>query len=206
MSEILANEQYTLNEKERNNFITEIHNLLKNQFKLVDNLLDWAKIQTGRQPFNPVRINLSEKVNEVNTILNANAINKNIKVTNNVESDVFVFADSYMLQSTLQNLISNAIKFTNTNGTISISSIERDNYFEITVADNGVGISDEEKGKIFRIDTQHSTLGTDHEKGTGLGLIICKEMLEKNGGKIWIESEPGVGSKFIFTLPKCQEK
>ncbi len=205
MSEILASEQHTLSEYERDNFITEIHGLLKNQFKLVDNILDWARIQTGRQQFDPVKINLSEKVNEVKTILNANSINKNIKVTNNVESDVFVFADSYMLQSTLQNLISNAIKFTNINGTVLISSIEKDNYFEITVADNGVGISHKGKENIFRIDTQHSTLGTENEKGTGLGLIICKEMIEKNNGRIWVESELGVGSKFTFTIPKCPE-
>ena len=202
MSEILANEQYTLNEKEKIRFVKEIHGLLKNQFKLVDNILEWARIQTGRQQFDPVKINLSEKVNEVTSILNANAVNKNITISNEVGNGVFVFADAYMLQSILQNLISNAIKFTNTNGTVSISSSDSNDIYEIIVADNGIGISDKEMEKIFKIDTQHSTLGTANEKGTGLGLIICKEMVEKNNGKIWAESKIGTGSRFIFTLPK----
>ncbi len=201
MSEILANEHHLLNENEREKFVKEIHGLLKNQFKLVDNILDWARMQTGKLQFNPVKINLSKKVNEVISILNANALIKNISVSNNVESNVIVFSDSYMLQSILQNLISNAIKFTNGNGKISISSLDSNGTCEISVADNGMGISDEGMKKIFRIDTQHSTLGTENEKGTGLGLIICKEMVEKNNGKIWVESKMGSGSRFYFTLP-----
>ncbi len=202
ISEILVEEKNSLKEEDKDRFIREIHELLKKQFKLVDNILDWARVQTGKQQFKPVKINSFEKVNEVINVLNANAANKNISISNNVENNTFVFADSYMLHSILQNLISNAIKFTNQDGNITISSCSKNGCYEIIVADNGVGINDEDLEKIFRIDTQHTTPGTENEKGTGLGLIICKEMLEKNNGEIRVESKLGIGSKFIFTLPK----
>jgi len=117
------------------------------------------------------------------------------------KKEISVFADVNMFSTVFRNLVSNAIKFTPENGNITIHLIKKEDFCEITVKDNGIGISKENIRKIFRIDSNHSTLGTNGEKGTGLGLLLCKEFVEKHNGKIWVESAVGKGSRFIFTLP-----
>jgi signal transduction histidine kinase len=116
--------------------------------------------------------------------------------------NLLVFADKAMINTVLRNIISNAIKFTHPNGQIVISAEKRPDELIISISDNGIGIKKEAIGKLFRIDENQTTLGTQNEKGTGLGLIICKEFIEKHGGKIWVESAVGKGSTFYFTLPK----
>ncbi len=203
LSEILAEEYDSISKEERDRFIRELNHTIKNQYKLVENLLDWSRIQTGRMEFSPEKINLSESIDSNISLLNANASAKKIELINQVHDNVFVTADLNMLQSVIQNLISNAIKFTNSGGQVTISSEAKNDTIEISIKDTGVGMSKEDIENIFRIDKHHSTLGTAQEKGTGLGLIICKELVEKNNGKIWIESELKKGSKFIFTLNKA---
>ncbi len=203
LSEILVEEYDSISKEERDRFIRELNNTIKNQYKLVENLLDWSRIQTGRMEFLPEKINLSESVDSNISLLNQNALIKNIELINQVQNNNFVFADLNMLQSVIQNLISNAIKFTRPNGKVIISSETRNNHVEISVKDTGVGMSKDVLENLFRIDKHHSTLGTSQEKGTGLGLIICKELIEKNEGEIWIESEANKGSKFTFTLKKA---
>ena len=203
LSEILVEEYDSISKEERDRFIRELNNTIKNQYKLVENLLDWSRIQTGRMEFLPEKINLSESVDSNISLLNQNALIKNIELINQVQNNNFVFADLNMLQSVIQNLISNAIKFTRPNGKVIISSETRNNHVEISVKDTGVGMSKDVLENLFRIDKHHSTLGTSQEKGTGLGLIICKELIEKNEGEIWIESETNKGSKFTFTLKKA---
>ncbi|MCL5029385.1 MAG: PAS domain S-box protein [Bacteroidetes bacterium] len=203
LSEILIEEYDSITKEERDRFIRELNNTIKNQYKLVENLLDWSRIQTGRMEFLPEKINLAESVESNISLLNQNALAKNIELVNLVQNDFFVFADLNMLQSVIQNLISNAIKFTNPDGKVTISSEEKNSHIEISVSDTGVGMSNDVLNNIFRIDKHHSTLGTAQEKGTGLGLIICKELVEKNQGIIWIESEIKKGSKFTFTLKKA---
>ena len=201
MSGILANEEEILSEEEKIKFKKDIYTAIKSQYKLLENLLDWSRLQTGRLEFNPVKLNLFEKVDEVLKILNVNALNKNIGIKNNINDSINVTADEYMLHSIFQNLIYNAIKFTNQGGNVTLTANELGKHVEIEIADNGIGMSAEDIQKIFRLDVQHSTLGTSKEKGTGLGLMICKEMINKNGGDIKIESILGEGSRFIFTLP-----
>ena len=115
---------------------------------------------------------------------------------------ITVFADKDMIGTILRNLISNAIKFTNQGGTIVVSAKQKQGELMVTVSDNGVGIEADVLGNLFRIEESYSTSGTQNEQGTGLGLILCKEFIEKHGGKIWVESEVGKGSKFCFTIPK----
>jgi len=203
LTDILSEDYNSLSEEERENFIKEINKTIKNQYKLVENLLDWSRIQTGRMEFTPEKINLSECIDSNIDILNANAANKNIAFSNNVNSNIYVIADLSMLNSILQNLISNAIKFSFPQGLVTVSAKIKDGKVETSIEDNGVGITDSDMKKIFKIDIQHTTNGTAQEKGTGLGLIICKELIEKSGGRIWAESKITTGTIFTFSLKKA---
>ncbi|MDP2303075.1 MAG: tetratricopeptide repeat-containing sensor histidine kinase [Ignavibacteria bacterium] len=174
---------------------------IKNIFMLIQNLLTWAQIQKGTIPFTPESIAL-KRVAEMSINLHEYiAANKQIKVYNNIPLDITAFADENMVHSILNNLISNGIKFTNKGGTVTLTAIEKNNFVEISVLDNGVGMTEEETNKIFDITAKHSTYGTEEEKGTGLGLTICQEMVELNGGFISVKTEPGKGTEFKFTLP-----
>ncbi len=205
VSEILTDESSALTIEEIRHLNREMYKTLKNQFKLVENLLEWSRIQTGRISFMPGKQELSFKVNEVINILIGNALKKGIIIVNDVHSGVYVNADENMLRTILHNLISNAIKFTNLRGKIIITSSEKNNIVEISVVDNGIGLSEEEINKLFKLDVQFTRPGTSKEQGTGLGLMLCKELVEKHGGKIRIESKVGEGSNFIFTLPAATE-
>ncbi|MDA3911107.1 MAG: transporter substrate-binding domain-containing protein [Bacteroidales bacterium] len=172
----------------------------KNTLVLLDNLLHWSKTQTGKNIYKPEKIHLSEIVREILELSKSLAKIKDISLEYTYNEDFEVYADVNMLKTILRNLISNAIKYTHSNGKIVISAVQNQNNIEITVTDNGVGMSEENRSKLFKIDTNITTPGTANEKGSGLGLILCKEFVEKHGGKIWAESEEGKGSTFYFTL------
>src|SRR5665648_246096 len=169
--------------------------------RLLENLLEWANSQRGKIVFKPVPINLSELFKEEFGLLNDMARNKNIEIKCTFPENLMIVADKNMIRTILRNLISNAIKYTHKNGTVELMALISQNEVEISVSDNGIGMTKETMAKLFRIDANHSTYGTENEKGTGLGLILCKEFVEKHHGKIWVESIVGVGSKFKFTLP-----
>jgi two-component system, sensor histidine kinase and response regulator len=133
--------------------------------------------------------------------LETSAKNKNITLEQNIGENTFAIADEKSVSTVFRNLISNAIKYTKPGGLIKIETIKKEDYIEITVEDNGIGINPETLKKLFTITEKVSEPGTANETGTGLGLILCKEFVENNNGKIWAESEPGKGSRFIFTLP-----
>ena len=192
--------------EEQKEFLGIIHKSIKNTYKLLDNLLLWSRSQKGDIVFNPERINLYLLANESNELLSQSAENKTIKIINQIPKNIYVDADKDMLSTIIRNLLSNAVKFTPKGGEITIKAhliIIKNNqaFTEITIEDNGVGISKEIQLKLFDISENASTQGTEDEKGTGLGLILCKEFVEKHSGKIWIESEIGKGSRFIFTIP-----
>lgn len=172
---------------------------------LLDNLLIWASSQSGNLKFNPKNINLAQQVSNVVSFLEIQAINKDISILNMVEKNVFVKADENMLDTILRNLISNAIKFTQPKGEIQIYSSFKNDFVEITVKDNGVGMTEAEIAAIFNVNEISSTLGTSNEQGSGLGLILCKDFVESHGGKIWVESVVNEGSEFKFTLPIWKE-
>ncbi len=170
-------------------------------FNLLENLLSWAKTQTGSVKFAPVSFSVSGLAKNIAKLLKSSADEKNITLTSGIDEDITAYGDTDMISMILRNLVTNAIKFTPKHGKITIDGEKKDNHVEITVADTGMGISEENIRKLFRIDIQFSSFGTQEERGSGLGLILCKEFAEKNSGKIWVESEVSKGSRFKFTLP-----
>ncbi|MFK5857095.1 MAG: PAS domain S-box protein [Bacteroidota bacterium] len=182
-------------------YVEIIHSSAKNTLTLLDNLLDWAKSQTGLMTFIPEELNLSLVIKEVIKFSNSPAEIKNISLNYVQTDDVMVYADHNMINTILLNLISNAIKFTNPGGNIEINSRLHQKQVEISISDNGVGMDKDTYNKIFSIDINHTTKGTAKEKGSGLGLVLCKEFVDRHQGEIWAESKKGGGSVFYFTLP-----
>jgi signal transduction histidine kinase len=168
---------------------------------LLDNLLVWAISQNKEKSFNPVKINLFELIVEEIESISFAARQKQIVLKHTIGPNLNINADLQMVKTILRNLISNAIKYTNTGGEITLSASEGKQFVEITVKDNGIGISSEAQRNLFKIDSFHSSAGTNNEHGTGFGLLLCIEFVEMHGGNIWIESELGKGSEFKFTLP-----
>ena len=205
-SEILGENLKNYDIKKSEKIIKIINSTAKNTFTLLDNLLNWTKMQSGKIIFKPQKLILSTILKEIIKISTSAATLKNIQLNFIQSKDIEVFADENMLNAVLRNLISNAIKFTNTGGNISISTISKQHQVEITISDNGVGISKETSKNLFNISTNITSVGTENERGSGLGLVLCKEFIEKNNGKIWVESEEGKGSDFKFTLPIYESK
>jgi two-component system sensor histidine kinase/response regulator len=172
---------------------------------LLTNLIVWSRLQTGRMVFKPELVDIVSLIIEVTELSKDSARQKSITILREEPPYFNIFADKAMISTILRNLISNAIKFTNTGGKIVISAVQNNKDAIITVSDNGIGISKDVIEKLFLIEESVSTPGTQNEQGTGLGLILCKEFVLKHGGKIWVESEPGKGSSFIFTLPVKEE-
>lgn len=176
----------------------------KRAMDLLINLMEWSQLQSGRMNFNPELFDISMLIGEVILLLKGIADQKSIIIENKLTKDVFVFGDKEMISAVMRNLISNALKFTQEGGNISISSKRNENELIITVSDNGVGLSEDRINKLFNISESYSTQGTNKEKGTGLGLILCNEFIKKNQGLIRVESEIGKGSAFSFSLPLKQ--
>jgi signal transduction histidine kinase len=199
--EILKISLKDFNKDEIKEYVDIVYNSANNTLTLLDNLLVWAVSQNKEKNINPVKINLYELLREEIENLKILTRQKQIKMSHTVEPGLNVTADLQMVKTILRNLINNAIKYTNINGEIVINACELKKFVEVTIKDNGVGISNENIKKLFKVDTFHSTPGTQNEKGTGLGLLLCKEFVELHGGAIRIESETGKGSLFAFTLP-----
>jgi signal transduction histidine kinase/ligand-binding sensor domain-containing protein len=178
-----------------------INTSAKQTLRLLENLLEWANAQRGKLSFTPVLISLSELVKDEFIMVEDMAIGKNIELKSYITDAMTIVADKNMIRTILRNLITNAIKFTQKNGHVFVNAITCNNHVEIAVTDTGIGMPKETMAKLFRIDANLSTRGTEDEKGTGLGLFLCKEFVEKHGGKIWVESEEGKGSTFKFILP-----
>ncbi len=170
-------------------------------FKLLDNLLEWSRSQTGQIEFEPEFTSFYNLVQENIDIINYDTEIKNIKIYNEVNKDIEINVDKNMINTVIRNLLSNAIKFSYPGGNIKILSKHTNDHFEFAVKDNGKGISNDNCNKLFKIETGLSTLGTNNEKGTGIGLVLCKEFIDKHEGEIWVESEIEKGSTFYFTIP-----
>jgi signal transduction histidine kinase len=183
-------------------FINQIYDASKHGFNLLENLLDWSRSQTGNINFIPQAIDIKQIITGTIGIVNNQAITKNIKISNESIDNLNIIADVNLIRTVMLNLLTNAIKFTPRNGNIYIKTEAKEKHAEISVIDTGIGISSENIGKLFKVDSKHSTPGTNEEKGTGLGLILCKEFIKKMNGEIFVESEEGKGSKFTFTIPK----
>ena len=200
VTKLLAESYNDFSELERIEFLNLMKDSSNNVYLLLENLLEWSRSQKGSIQFNPSEMNLKLVSHEVIKILKSIAEKKSIRIENAIPAIITIRADANMLQAILRNLISNAIKFTRENGKIILNAEVNDCICKFSVSDNGVGMSKETINKLFRIDSTISSKGTNKESGTGLGLILCKEFVEKHGGKIWVESEEGKGTTFYFTL------
>jgi len=200
-SSVLMNDFDNLTEDEKKEYITDINTSTKSIYNLIENLLMWSRLQTGKIEFKISKLNLNSVLEKVINLLKSSANRKSIKIINSVNENETVFADENMLASILQNLISNSIKFSRTDGEIEIKSNKIDGYYEISVSDSGVGIKNENLDKLFRFEEHLTTRGTESEEGSGLGLILCQEFVKRHNGKISVESEIDKGSKFVFTIP-----
>lgn len=167
---------------------------------LLENLLLWSRSQRGSIEFNPAHINFKEIIDRLLNLLSATYTQKDIRINVGRGHNLQLYADVNMFETIIRNLLSNAIKFTNNGGSIEIIADEKDDCIEISVIDNGVGIPADKLEILFRIDSNYSTYGTDQEKGNGLGLVLCKDFVERHAGKIWAESTVGEGTKFTFTI------
>jgi PAS domain S-box-containing protein len=202
------------------NQINMINTSAKNTYSLLEDILMWVRANSGKIPYKPQKLIFATICNEVIATMKLTANTKNIEINCFANNDLIILADNDMLKTVLRNLISNAIKFTNTGGTITINAEQNPSEITVSVADNGVGMTPAEINKLFDVAQIHTTSGTANESGTGLGLLLCKEFVEKHGGKIWVESEPGNlpegqglpadrlgkegGSNFTFTLPQSE--
>jgi signal transduction histidine kinase len=201
MTDMLVSDYNELSSDEIKEMIKIIKHSSNNIYELLNGLLEWARTQTGRMEYKFENLDLFENAMRAINFLKTNAFDKYIKIENEIKEKTFAFADENATSTILRNLVSNAIKYSNPGGIVEISSENIDNQVVISVSDNGVGMSEEDMNKLFKIEFRHTTVGTNKELGTGFGLVLCKELVEKQGGKIWVESELRKGSKFVFTLP-----
>jgi two-component system sensor histidine kinase/response regulator len=193
--------------EEISKFSKDLHKSVKNALSLVENLLTWARTQMDKMEHSPSVVNINTVVKETVEQMSSSAGNKNIRLQENIAENLQVFADENHLRLILRNLVSNAIKFTPAEGSITISTSQAaEGQAEITVEDTGVGMDENRLSRLFKIGEANSTNGTAGEKGTGLGLVLCKEFVEKNSGSIAVRSTEGSGTTFTIQLPQDQEQ
>ncbi len=200
-SEILARDIDMLSKDEIKEVAGDFHENAQNVFKLLENLLQWSRIQRGVIEFEPTEVDIDTLIRMNIDLLNGTARQKQITLAKESEPGTIAYADANMVNTVIRNLMTNSVKFTSSGGKISVRAERTGDEIEVSITDDGVGMTDEVQAKIFKIDSHHTTKGTANEKGTGLGLILCKDLVEKNHGHIWVKSNPGEGTTFFFTLP-----
>ena len=202
LTDLLSENYYELSQAESKELIQLMNKNSKQLYSLLENLLHWSRAQTGNITYNPEALKLTEVADETIGLLRMNIENKQLKLINRIDADVHIYADNNMLSTILRNLLSNAIKFSHDGKRLEIeANPKEDGMVEIVVRDFGTGIPKAEQEKLFKAGHNIAKKGTANEKGTGLGLLVCKEFVEKHNGQIWVESKPFEGSVFKFTLP-----
>jgi PAS domain S-box-containing protein len=201
MTGLLVEDIEGLSLKELRQLASEMGQSVQNLFNLLENLLEWSQMQRGLTTFEPGPCLLHQLVERNVDLIQAVADQKGIVLRNAVPEEITVFADSRMLNTVLRNLLSNAVKFSNPGGAVVVSATQDENMVTVEVRDSGIGMDQKTVSGLFALDKKKSVRGTAGERGTGLGLILSKEFVEKHGGRIWAESEPGEGSTFFFALP-----
>ncbi len=201
LSELMVDNIKDFDEEELHEVSTTLHASATQTFQLLNDLLDWSAVQMGRGERKKELFQVAALVSGIIASHTDDAASKNIQIIAETPEDIVVYADKFAIQTVLRNLVSNAVKFTNSEGTIYIKAVLNNSFAAISVIDNGTGISKEKQGKIFKIDSLASSPGTAGEKGTGFGLLLCKDLVQRNGGQIWLKSEIDKGSTFSFSLP-----
>jgi signal transduction histidine kinase len=181
---------------------TMIRNSAQAGNTLLNNLMEWARSQTGRITFNPEVFDLKILTDEIIDLNQSISAEKNISLTNNIPSGTTAYGDKNMLRTVIRNIVSNGIKFTPKNGKIEVSTTQNGKYTQVHIRDNGIGMKKEDVDKLFKIGVNLNTIGESKEKGTGLGLILCKEFIDHHNGKIWAVSQINTGTEFIFAIPR----
>ena len=199
-TEILKEQNAELGKDELGQIIDSLYSSTRNIYNLVNNLLQYSKFQIGLIEFNLQPVSLKEVVKDNFAVLEGNASQKGIALINNIKEEIIVFAEKEMLNSIIRNLVTNAIKYTNSGGCVNVKAFAKNQYAYISVADSGIGIAEELLENLFKLDVKKSTKGTNKEEGTGLGLLLVKEFVEKHGGTITVKSEVGKGSEFTFNI------
>ncbi|MBR5982879.1 MAG: tetratricopeptide repeat-containing sensor histidine kinase, partial [Bacteroidales bacterium] len=201
--QVIAENFETLSKEDLFNLGYQVLQASEGQVKLIYDLLNWSQMEIGRMPYNPVDLNLTEVIKNVARLIEINAIEKNVRIVTDVPDGCIVYADKNMLETVLRNLLSNAIKFSHLNSEIHVSVTDSGEMYSVSVLDKGVGIPKDMIKDLFSVGAVKTTVGTNGETGNGLGLVVCDQMVRKNGGKISVESEVGKYSKFIFTIRKA---
>ena len=201
-SEVMHNKVSQLSADNIARYTENIYNISKNTFSLLENLLEWSRFKTGAITVNPSDFNIRDMATRVLSLYHQTAENKNIALTTDIKDNMMVHGDTDMINAVLRNLISNALKFTPQGGKVTLSAEDAGDFVRIRVSDTGMGIKPDYINTLFDVGHVHSERGTANEKGTGLGLVLCKEFVNENGGEIHVESELGHGSTFIFTMRK----
>jgi signal transduction histidine kinase len=200
-SELLINYVNQLDKDNILNISMLLHGSAQQGYALLENLLEWSMTQTGKLEFSPRKMIVNEIIKDTISIFKTQATNKNVDLQCKINGILEAEIDKNLIGSVLRNLISNAIKFTPKDGKVFINAYKVQENIEISVKDTGIGIPEDIGNNIFRIDVKYTREGTEQEKGTGLGLLLCKEFIEKHGGRIWVGSKLGEGSEFKFTIP-----
>ncbi|HAF29823.1 MAG TPA: hypothetical protein DCG75_12330 [Bacteroidales bacterium] len=204
-SDLILTQFESLSKEKIEKYVQAINSSSNKGFNLLQNLLDWSKAESGRITYTPEKVDISKTFDFIISSLEYSSAAKSISIKKNLDNSFIIVADENMLKTVLRNLISNAIKFSFKNSEILIDVIEEKLQYIINIIDSGIGISEENLSKIFSPDINFSQKGTKEERGTGLGLIICKEFVTKWGGRIWVESDYGKGSTFSFSIPKPKQ-
>jgi signal transduction histidine kinase len=203
ITQLLTEDFQTMTQDQAKGMITGMKTDASNIYKLLENLLEWSRLKRGVTDFNPGLLHLRNTIDTCIDVVSLSSRTKGIGIDISVPDNLEVFADKHMFEAIVRNLVSNAIKFTPAGGSIYFSAyINKENLIEIKVSDTGIGMNPELKSKLFSLSENTSRKGTDGESSSGLGLLLCKEFIEKHGGKIWAESEEGKGSTFYFAIPK----
>lgn len=202
LSDILKAQLSKSEDSDTQVYLGLIHSTAKNTLVLLENLLDWAKSQSGQISFKNEKISISSVINEILDLSRSIAQTKGISIKTNAKEEIEVNSDKKILKTVIRNLISNAIKYSRPGDEITISTVEEEDLVKIIISDSGVGMDEKTLENLFSITNNTPLPGTLNEKGSGFGLVLCKEFIEKLGGKIWVESEKGKGSDFIFTIPR----
>jgi signal transduction histidine kinase len=205
MLDFLTNEPELLDKQTSKNLLSRVKESANNIHELLEDFLFWSRMLKRDIYYCPTKIDAEQLIQESILLLRSTAASKKISISAQLPSNTWIFADEYMITTALRNLIYNAIKFTDEEGTILLTGNLSNNFLEIQVTDTGIGIAKDSLDKIFRTDVYFSTKGTAKETGTGLGLILCKDFIEKNGGQISVESTPNIGSTFTITIPRAKE-
>jgi len=203
ITDLLLKKYNTIEPEETLEYISQINQHSKNAYSLVDNLLLWARSQTGSIKISFKRTNLKSIIDSIVKPFLVNANQKSITITIDIESELHGYFDIDMISIVIRNIISNALKFTNTNGQINIRAIEMGDMIQVEIEDTGIGISNEDQKNIFSIDKKTNIANSSEKEKTGLGMVLIKEFIQKNGGNIWLDSEPNAGTVVKFTLQKA---